>query len=252
MIPYYSFESFQIGIFKFYVWGSFLSLALLVGMICVFACTQKIGWPKIKTVNLILSIYIGALLGARFFYFLQPGIKASWRLFFDFNQGGLTFYGGLFGGILAGWFYLKKQGNWPKLLDVFAPIVLFSLAIGRVGCFLINDHQGAETHFSWAIRWPDGTLRHPVALYLIIFDLLLFIFLHFYAKRAKWPGQVFWLFLFIYSLGRFFLDFMREPSVDPRYFNLAASQWISLVLLTLSVSYLILKKGKIRTGISSF
>jgi phosphatidylglycerol:prolipoprotein diacylglycerol transferase len=238
MIPYLSLDSFQIGPLKLYTWGSFLSLSLLVGLFFAFRWGKKNNWPVIKIVNLALTVYVGAILSARIFYFLQPDILETWRDFFNFNEGGLTIYGGIFGAILAGWFYLKKlKEPISEIFDSFASFIPLSLAVGRIGCFLINDHQGAKTNFPWAILWPDGALRHPVALYLILFDLALAGFLWW-----RKGGNQFFLFLFFYAVGRFFLDFTREPSADPHYWILSVSQWTSFILLTGLFLYFFLKK----------
>jgi len=150
----------------------------------------------------------------------------------------MMFYGGLFGGILAGWLYIRKWANCRPLISALTPLVPLAMAIGRIACFLSNDHLGAATSLPWAIKWPDGTLRHPVALYLILFDLALFGFLIWWRKKEKWPGQVLIVFLIIYGVGRFILDFSRDISADPHYLSFTTSQWISGALVILSVIYL--------------
>jgi prolipoprotein diacylglyceryltransferase len=146
--------------------------------------------------------------------------------------------------LLAGWLFIRKWGNRWALISILTPVVPLTLAIGRIGCFLSNDHLGGLTSLPWAITWPNGTLRHPVALYLILFDLALFGFLLWYRKRAKCPGQIFLIFLIIYGGGRFLLDFTRNVSADPHYWGLAASQWISIMLLTFVLSYYIIRQSK--------
>ncbi|MBI4709404.1 MAG: prolipoprotein diacylglyceryl transferase [Candidatus Portnoybacteria bacterium] len=298
MIPYFIFDSFQIGPLKFYSWGVFIALAFLVGLILSLKQGKKVGVGAQKTFNLIIFVYLGAIIGARLFYVLQwPSEFLKNPLeFFKFGDGGLMFYGGLFGGAMAGWLYLRRikvQAKSPLapprikyeagskggellppsregwggffLLDALAPIVPLCMAIGRIGCLLINDHLGAITSLPWAIQWPDGYLRHPVALYLILFDLALAGFLWWRRKRTlclpssaeegvgggveknQHPTLIlpssegrrgifyisqFFLFLILYPLGRFLLDFTRDIDADPHYWGLAVSQWISLFFLT--------------------
>jgi len=140
------------------------------------------------------------------------------------------------------------------------------MAIGRIGCFLINDHQGAITNLPWGIKWPDGAIRHPVALYLILFDLALagFLwwqnrnFIPFFNKKETGKsnpnsqnffqsfltsGNQFLIFLFLYSVGRFFLDFTRAALADPHYWGLSVSQWLSILIMAV-VSVLFIKKRK--------
>ena len=139
----------------------------------------------------------------------------------------------------------KKMDFW-HLADIFAPAAALGIAIGRLGCFLINDHQGAPTNLPWGILWPDGVARHPVALYEILAMIILFFALLWWRKRQeeavipaeepgsrildsrfrspcrslrrsaggndrkdeidKSGGSLFLIFLIGYSLIRFFLD----------------------------------------------
>ena len=146
---------------------------------------------------------------------------------------------------MAGWLYIRKWENRWVVISALTPIMPLAIAIGRVGCFLTNDHQGAVTNLPWAILRPDSITRHPVALYLILFDLALAGFLWWYRNKIKWPAQVFFVFLILYSAGRFLLDFTRDISADPHYWGLAASQWISIALFIFSGTVLIrqLTKG---------
>ncbi len=257
MIPYFSIEFFNIGPFRFYVWGFFVSLAFLVGLILSWKQAKKIGIAPARIFYLILFVYLGAIFGARLLYYLQwpTDFFADFNQIFKVGQGGMMFYGGLLGGMLAGWWYIRKWETRQQLVNALAPIIPFSMAIGRVGCFLLNDHKGAAANVSWAILWPDGILRQPVALYLILFDLALAGFLWWYSRRhSEDPPaggdeesltshnnkKTFILFFLLYPLGRFFLDFTRNASADPHFWGLAASQWISLVLFTIiSVSCII-------------
>jgi len=122
-------------------------------------------------------------------------------------------------------------------------ILPLCIAVGRIGCCLINDHQGAETSLPWGIVWPDGTVRHPVAEYLVLGNLLLFLFLRYLEPKLKKPGELFFAFLFSYSVLRFFLDFTRAEGTllaDPRYWEFSTTQWLSLFTITV-----ILVKGLI-------
>jgi len=107
----------------------------------------------------------------------------------------------------------------------------------RIGCLLINDHQGAITSLPWGIVWPDGSIRHPVALYLIINALLIFLILNLLKDKLKKPGLLFYCFLAIYSFTRFFLDFTRSDDTsfsDPSFLWFNISQWTSIFLFFFS------------------
>jgi phosphatidylglycerol:prolipoprotein diacylglycerol transferase len=117
--------------------------------------------------------------------------------------------------------------------------------ITRIGCSLINDHQGAITSLPWAILWPDGTPRHPVAEYLALNGLIMFLIFWFLRIRLKKPGQLFIIFLFWYTISRFLLDFTRATDTvlaDPHYFGLFISQWLSLFVIAGLFFFLIKKR----------
>ena len=143
-------------------------------------------------------------------------------------------YGGLIGALITGGLYLKKAKlNFLKTADILAPAIALGIFIGRIGCFLINDHQGAVTSLPWAIQWADGSLRHPIALYLSLNGLILFFVLLKLRKKLIKPGQLFFIFLAWYAISRFFLDFLRASDTvlaDPHYWGLTISQWFSLLI----------------------
>jgi len=221
MIPYFCFDKIIIGPITIYTWGIFVALAFLIGYLFVLRQAKK---EKIDT-KIIHYLFIWVLLG---------GMIGGKLL----GQGGLTLFGGVFGVLIAAILYFKLTKTDFKLFwriaDLTAFIAPISIAIGRIGCSLINDHQGAETFLPWGIVWPDGLIRHPVAEYLIISALIIFLILKFLKPKLKKPGQLFLSFLFLYSFSRFFLDFTRStgtPLSDPHYFGLSATQWFSLIVI---------------------
>lgn len=284
MIPYFSIEDFSIGPLTLYTWGFFIALAFLVGLVLAVRQAKKIGASRNEIIWLVIFIYIGAMVGGRLFFILQTPLEflRSPAEIFNTSDGGMMFYGGLVGAAAAGLWYLRKIEKRWQLINALIPIVPFVMAIGRIGCFLNNEHLGAITRVPWAILWPDDFLRHPVALYLILFDLALAGALWWWSRRnnAKlspspqmrgglgWgvdskknttspqpPPQLrrggiptFVLFFLIYSLGRFFLDFTRDPLADPHIFGLASSQWISLVIIFTAafICYRVIKNAKIK------
>jgi phosphatidylglycerol:prolipoprotein diacylglycerol transferase len=278
-MPYFSYTQIHLGFITLYTWGLFLGLAFLIGYGLILKETKKQGIAPQKIFWLTIFIFLGGLLGSRLAYILQfPDYYISHPLeVFQFNAGGLMFYGGLLGALIVGWWYLKYcyykdqtnsffmlgtlsslRDDLPKqkkqfvlsflrLTDILTPSIALGIFIGRLGCSLINDHQGAVTNLPWAILWPDGALRHPVAGYLALNALIMFLVLRCLRSRLKKPGQLFIIFLFWYSIARFFLDFSRATGTslaDPHYWGLTISQWISLFILG-TISVFLLKRVKI-------
>ena len=151
----------------------------------------------------------------------------------SFLQSGFTFYGGFGAGILC--FFLSSyrhfSGNviWRSINDATIPLLLCH-AFGRIGCFFSGCCYGK----SIPLHNPLGLyfVIHPTQLYesLFLFSLAFFL----YKIRNKYPLFLVWVYFFSYSIFRFLLEFLRG---DPRtiFSGLSVSQWISLVLLILTV-----------------
>jgi len=219
-MPYFCFDKIPLGPVILYTWGICVAIGFLVGYLFVL---KKAREKKIDTGiihNLFILVLVGAMIGGKLL-----------------GQGGLSIFGGILGGFLASFLYLKltkKLYLFFPIADLVALIAPISIAVGRIGCCLINDHQGSVTSLPWGIIWPDGIIRHPVAEYLIISALILFLILKYLKPRLRQPGQLFFAFLFLYSFSRFFLDFTRSTGTslsDPHYFSLSTSQWLFLVVI---------------------
>lgn len=236
-MPYFSYWQIHFGSMTLYTWGLFLGLAFLLGLSLALQRAKNQGLEQKKIFWLIIFIFLGGLLGSRLAYLLQ---FAKYYFVYPLDifhlwAGGLMFYGGLGGALIIGWIYIKRNKlNFWLIADILTPVIALGIFIGRIGCSLINDHQGALANLPWAILWPDGSFRHPVAEYLALNALIMFLVLWFLRNKPKNPGQLFIVFLVWYSLSRFFLDFTRATATslaDPRYYNLTISQWISLFIL---------------------
>jgi len=240
-MPYFSYTHIQLGSLTLYTWGFFIGLAFVIcyALFLKEAERNEIGQKTIFWLSLYL--FIGIILGSRLGYVLQfPNYYFSNILeIFKFNSGGLAFHGGLIGALIAGLICLKRNSSNFKLLflkigDIIAPIVALGMFIGRIGCSLINDHQGAETNLPWGILWPDGIMRHSVAEYLALNALIMFFILWFLRRKIKKPGIIFIIFLIWNSVSRFLLDFTRAKDIslaDVQYYGLFISQWVSLLII---------------------
>ena len=134
-------------------------------------------------------------------------------------------------------------------MDVFAPGIAAGQAIGRLGCFAAGCCWGKQCDLPWGVRFrsnfaapvPLDKTLHPVQLYESAADLMIFLFLYRQFGRSEKPGQIIGLYLTLYSLVRFLIEFFRQHEqslVGP--FSL--TQWIALGLLGLGIG--ILLRGK--------
>lgn len=223
MIPYFVLDQIAIGPITLHTWGLFVGLGFSAGYLWFYYSARKESLAPKKIAGLALAIFFGAMLGAWLLARLTAG-------------GGAMFMGGLLGAIVAGVLYVLfvRLDLWC-VADLLVLPALLGIGLGRVGCFLINDHQGAATALSWGILWPDGISRHPVAIYESLLGFGLLAVLWFLRKKIIKPGRLFLIFLAGFSLVRFLLDFTRATAgqlADPRWGILSVSQWAALVTFT--------------------
>jgi phosphatidylglycerol:prolipoprotein diacylglycerol transferase len=160
-------------------------------------------------------------------------------------QGGLTLYGGIFGGTLAGLWTARRLGlpMW-SVADALAPSVALGTAFGRIGCFLNGCCYGRPTRLPWGMVYPPDSFAglefgavpiHPAQLYFAVAGLAIFLVLWGIRTRIRAPGVLFWTFIVMFAFVRAGLDFTRayEPgAVVTRLGSLdvTESQLISMAL----------------------
>ncbi|MFH1508759.1 MAG: prolipoprotein diacylglyceryl transferase [bacterium] len=236
-IPYFSFIQFELGPFRVYTWGLMVGLGFLVGIITIVVLANKDKIDIDHVLNLAIYIFIGSFIGARLFYILlfTEEFSADWMEVFRIWNGGMVFYGGLIGALLASYIYIKvKKLKFWEMADVFTPGLAIGIAIGRLGCFFIHDHIGKETSMPWGLSYFEDTVRHEPSMYGVLSALAMFVVFLIIRKKMKFHGQLFVIFTLWYSFARLIFDGFRStdlPFSDPRFIGLTISQHISIILI---------------------
>ena len=203
---------------------------------------------------LILGIIIGGRLGYVIFYNLNYYIY-NFIDILKIWQGGMSFHGGLMGVIIATIWFAKRNGHnsfyYLDIVSIVAPIGIF---LGRISNFINSELYGTETSLPWGVQFiqVDNLLRHPSQLYEAIFEgFILFIILIFFKNRGflNFPGLISGIFLVLYSLFRFVIEFFRVPDEQLGYliFNFSMGQIISLIFFIAGI-ILITIKYEIKTN----
>ena len=166
---------------------------------------------------LIIGLIIGARLGYVILYNLPFYLSHPLRIF-ALWEGGMSFHGGLIGIILSVIIYVRKHRfNFFEFADLIIVTAPIGLGLGRLGNFLNAELYGRVTTIPWGMIFPSGgdLPRHPSQLYeLFLEGILLFTILWWIKDFPFKKGTLFCLFLFLYSIFRFFVEFFREP--DPQ------------------------------------
>lgn len=247
-------ELLKFGTLSVKAYGFMLAVSFLAGIFLTSRSAAKTGVMKPeKAFDLGIFIMLGSIAGARSVFVLinwrayQDNIFSIFRLEGG-GIGGLSMHGGLIGGALAGaWFARRNKISIPHLADMVAPMIALGLGLTRVGCFLNGCCRGVEAgpQCPLPVRFPDEMIyRHPSQLYESLFGFILFAALHAYSGKNKNPGRVFLLFLLLYSVFRFFIEFLRRGvSAKIFMFGMTEAQVASAALIIALLIFFIRGQG---------
>ena len=226
-----------------------LSLVLAFGLATFLLSRQGryLGLNPEFFFNLSFIILLSGIIGARILYVIL-NINYYYNHPVEiimFTHGGLAWFGGLILGIFSCIVYLRYRGlEIYKIFDLAAPYVALAQAIGRIGCFLNGCCFGKE-NLRFGLYFPvHSAILIPTQLYSSLALLGIYIILRIKQVRIHKKGEIFYLYLFLYSLWRFFIEFFRGDS-KIFIFHLSLFQIFSIALFTLSVIMLIRIKKRI-------
>lgn len=194
---------------------------------------------------IIIGAVFGALIGSRLIGGLEnPAQMLRAKNVFWYFYMNKTVLGGFLGGLLGVELIKKLIGETKASGDLFTYPLILGLIIGRIGCFSMGVYEetyGSPTNIFLGMDLGDGKLRHPVALYEIIFLIILWLLLFFIESIVKLQnGAKFKLFLFSYFVFRFCCDFIKpEPVV---LFGLTTIQLTSLLGMAWYYNYILQPK----------
>ena len=185
---------------------------------------------------LIIGLIVGGRLGYVLFYnfeYYSNNILDIFKIW----QGGMSFHGGVIGIIVASIFFSKKNNeNIFDYLDVVAIVSPIGIFLGRITNFINSELYGKETSLPWGVQFIqiDNLFRHPSQIYEAILEgIILFLILVFIWRKEKFkvPGKLSSIFLMLYSIFRFFIEYIRVPDEQVGYliYNLTMGQLISFI-----------------------
>ena len=220
-----------------------------------------------KVTSLLLFSGIGIIIGGHILYGLTNFDKIIY-LFQHFTQidslhilidslvyifGGQVFYGGLIGGLLAGYIYLKKRKEDVGIFAyLIAPVIPLFHAFGRIGCFLGGccygiEMEGGITYHNSLVPSANDVPRLPIQLIEASANFILFLILYYLQRKNKCKDTLLLIYLMSYSVIRFIDEFFRGDDYRGFIGPLSTSQAISIAIFTFSlIRVTIIKHNKIR------
>lgn len=255
---------FSIGPLKIHTYGALIALGILLALFYLSKQAKNNGLDYQKILDITIYLVFSGILGARIFYVIieYRNFENDISGIFKIWEGGLVFYGGFIAAFATGYFLIKKNKLpvW-KTIDLFTPAIPLAHTFGRFGCFFAGCCYGKETNVLWAVTFknPDSLASpvlnipvHPTQIYESLSNFFIFLFLNWFQKFKRFDGQVAWIYIILYSVMRFIVEFFRG---DERGFVLngllSTSQLISLILIPFAVSMMtIMRKKKISKPLS--
>jgi phosphatidylglycerol:prolipoprotein diacylglycerol transferase len=238
-------------------YGILITTGIFAGLIVGnFQCKfYKVDFDKV-TDMVIVGLPI-CIIGARIHYILF-----NWSYYIsdpiqmlNIRGGGLAIHGGIIGAVLTSIFMCKyKKIDFLVFLDILAPSFIIGQAIGRWGNFMNGEAHGGVVTQEFISKFPDfiqkgmfinGTYYHPTFLYESIWNLIIFVILLIISRKVLnlKKGGLFYIYLLLYSTGRFFIEGLRTDSL--MLGTLRVAQVISLCLIFVSSLLLLLPSKSI-------
>ncbi|HSY43327.1 MAG TPA: prolipoprotein diacylglyceryl transferase [Candidatus Acidoferrum sp.] len=257
--------AFEFGPLTIHWYGVMIAIAFLAGLWTAIGRARRENIPGENIADVVLWLMIGSILGARTAYVTtywheefagQPitEIFAVWH-------GGLVYYGGLIGGIVAGVAYIcwRRMPLW-KTADVLAPSIALGSFFGRAGCLLNGCCYGRQTNLPWAITFtnpqahelsgtPLNVPLHPTQIYDGLLNLALYAFLAWLFRRKKFDGEIFATYLICYSITRSIVECFRGDYTSLHYhLGLSPAQWVSvpMFIIGLALAAFLSRRGEVK------
>jgi len=258
----------DVGWFQIRSYGFLLALSFLLGIYLAGYRAKRFGIKSQLILDLSVWIIVAAVVGSRILYVLfHLGEYSSPLEVFALWQGGATFYGGLILAVVVSYVYIsRKKLSFLTVADIVAPSLAVGVMFTRVGCFLSGCCYGRPTSGPWGVHFPPASEAarsaadaarelgvtavglHPTQLYSSAYGLLILVIVLLADRymRPRKKGATFGVFLVLYGIARFTVDFFRFYEENARgLFDLSVSQYISAGLFAAGI-FLLVRKVKPR------
>jgi phosphatidylglycerol:prolipoprotein diacylglycerol transferase len=238
----------KIGPLSIHGYGLMIGIGVIVALVVAAKRAKKRGLDTDFVYGLGLITLVFGFIGAKLLYCIVE-IEAFLNEPMQVLSGsGFVLYGGIIGGILAAMVYCKyKKVNFFEYFDLAVPSVAIAQGFGRIGCFLAGCCYGRETDSCIGIMFhnssiaPNGIKLIPTQVFSSAGNFLIALVLLLYARKNRKTGKVGALYLILYSVGRFIIEFFRND-YRGNVGVLSTSQFISLVILAIGIAMFFAKE----------
>ena len=268
-------NSISIGGFEIAFYGIIIGIGMLAGLYMAQKDARRRGQDPELYLDFALYAIIFSIIGARLYY-----VIFDWELYkdnpieiFNLRGGGLAIYGGIIGAVLTLIVFTKvRKASFFSMADTGCIGLITGQIIGRWGNFFNCEAFGGYTDSLLAMRLKMSLVNpsmisqelldhrivengveyiqvHPTFLYESVWNLGVLAFLLWYRKRKKFDGEILWMYLLGYGLGRAWIEGLRTDQLLFFGTGIPVSQALSMVLVAAASAVIIWKRSKLKTGI---
>ena len=266
----------HIDIFGFRIafYGIIIALGMLAGINLACADAKRRGQNPELYLDFAMYAIIFSIIGARTYYviFEWDMYKNDLLQIFNLRGGGLAIYGGVIAAVITLIVFTKvKKQSFFSMADSGVLGLILGQIIGRWGNFFNAEAFGGYTNSLFALRYrldivgtgmlnndvlshvveTDGVKYiqvHPTFLYESCWNLALLIFMLWYRKRKKFDGEVFFIYLGGYGLGRMIIEGLRTDSLLLPHTNIAVSQLLAGICFVVSIICIIIGRKRVKNA----
>lgn len=252
-----AFRLFGLGV---YWYGVIISLAVVLCLILAYRSAARYGVKPDHVVDIIIAVVPLMIVFARLYYvvFALDEFRGDWIRIFNLRDGGLAFYGGIIGGILAILLVARiRHIRISRMIDLLVVYVPLGQGIGRWGNFFNQEAFGTNTTLPWGMI-SEGTTAyleriggydpsmpvHPTFFYEFAANMVIFVLLLFVRKKSKRPFETMAVYLLCYGFVRFFVESIRTDALYVGNTDIRISMVVSGAMCVLSAIWLIIIRRK--------
>lgn len=265
---------FNIFGFRIAFYGIIIALGMLAGINMACADAKRRGQNPELYLDFAMYAIIFSIIGARTYYviFEWDMYKDDLLQIFNLRGGGLAIYGGVIAAVITLIVFTKvKKQSFFSMADSGVLGLILGQIIGRWGNFFNAEAFGGYTNSLFALRYKldivgsgmlnDNVLSHvmdidgvkyiqvhPTFLYESCWNLLVLVFMLWYRKRKKFDGEVFFIYLGGYGLGRMIIEGLRTDSLLLPHTNIAVSQLLAGICFVVSIIWIIIGRKRVKNA----
>lgn len=233
-------DLFTIGKLTVHGYGLMIGIGILA---CVFMAAYrapKKGLSADAIMDIAIYSVIAGFIGAKLLFLIVEFREFLRNPLSLLGSSGFVVYGGIITGVITAVFYCKKKGYaFMEYFDLAAPSIAMAQGFGRIGCFLAGCCYGRVTESFLGVVFPENSMAPagikllPTQLFSSAGNFLIMAVLLVYSRKSGKPGNVGILYMVLYGIGRFCIEFLR---IDDRggFWILSTSQWISIMIIILA------------------